>query len=79
VLSNVLSPAISEVEDAEDQASLKTSDTLEVIELGSDEELEDLEKELDLSKFSYFVTSILTIHSGSQGNLEVPDILVLPI
>jgi hypothetical protein len=78
-LSNVSSPAISEVEDAEDQASLKTGDSPEVIELGSDEELEDLEKELGPSKFSYFVTSILMIHSGGQGNLEVPDILVLPI
>jgi hypothetical protein len=74
-----LSPAISEVEDAEDQASLQTGDSPEVIELGSDEELEDLEKELGPSKFSYFVTSILTIHSGGQGNLEVPDIFVLPI
>jgi hypothetical protein len=82
VLSNISSPAISELEDnlATEQSSLKINDSPEVIDLGSDEELEDLEKELGPSKFSsYLVTSLILIHSNGQGNLEVPNILILQI
>jgi hypothetical protein len=81
VLSNISSPVISKAEDnlaTEDQASFKTNDSLEVIKLGSDEKLKDLEKELGLSKFSsYLITSLIPIHSSSQEKLEVPDILIL--
>jgi len=81
VLSNVLSPVISKIEDnpaTKDQASFKTNDSPEIIKLGSDEELEDLEKELGMSKFSsYLITSLISIHSDGQGNLGVSDILIL--
>lgn len=72
-LSNVSSPAISEQEDepaAEDRSSLHTNDSPEVIDLGSDEEPDDLEKELGLSKFFSYLVNLT--HFDSQQRPRKP-------
>jgi len=60
-LSNVSSPVISDVEDptTDDQASIKTNGLLEVIAVGSDEELDDLEKELGAFTYYFFLAVLL--------------------
>jgi hypothetical protein len=82
-LSNVSSPVISEISDSEDdptdyQPSIKTNTSLEVTEIVSDEEHDDHEKELGTSPFySSLAISLISIHSGGQGGLEIPHILLL--
>ncbi|KAF8502338.1 hypothetical protein F5888DRAFT_1871875 [Russula emetica] len=72
-LSNVSSPVISDAEDptTDDQASIKTNGLLEVIAVGSDEELDDLEKELAVKEtwrspiYSFFKPKVtIEVHHG---------------
>jgi hypothetical protein len=81
-LSNISSPLISDAEDGlavDNQTSINTSESPEVIEVESDDKLDDLEKKLSpLSAFySFLVISLISIHRSGQANLEVPDILIL--
>ena len=75
-LSNVSSPAISGAEDdpaTDDQASTKTNDSPEVIKVGSDEELDDLEKELGPSTFySFFIISPILITAAAKETWRSP-------
>lgn len=74
VPSNILSPAISELEDnwATEQSSLKTNDLPEVIDLESDEELEDLEKELGPSKFSSYLVASFQFTAMAKETWKSP-------
>lgn len=67
VLSNVSSPAVSDAENdpaaGEDQESMKTDELVEVIDLDSDSELNDLEKELGTHPCHSFLAIFLTSFS----------------
>lgn len=84
-LSNVSTPAVSDAEDGpaadEEQGSVKSYASSEVIEVDSDSEglnNENLEKELGAHSFHLFFTiSLISIISGSTENLEVPGLLIL--
>ena len=58
-LSNVSSPIISNTEDnpaTDDRASIKTNELLDAIMAGSEDELDDLEKNLSLSLFFFLLS-----------------------
>ena len=83
-LSNVSTPAVSDAEDGpaadEEQGSVKSYASSEVIEVDSDSEglnNENLEKELGAHSFHLFFTISLISISGSTENLEVPGLLIL--
>jgi hypothetical protein len=85
-LSNVSTPAVSDVKDGpavdEEQGSVKSYASSEVIEVDSDSEelnnLENLEKELGAHSFHLLLTiSLISIISGSTEILEVPCLLIL--
>jgi hypothetical protein len=77
VLLNVLTPVVS---DAENQATSQTDESLEVIEVCSEDEgMDKLKKELGTptcNSFLLFLSLILTF-SSSPENLEVPNIFIL--
>jgi hypothetical protein len=81
LLSQVSSPVPSDEEGAdqatEDQASVKTDKLLDIIRIESDDELDELEKDLGTSLFVFSLAiSFNSIHSSGQGNLEICHIFL---
>jgi hypothetical protein len=77
VLSNVLTPVVS---DAEDQATSQTGELPEVIEVCSeDKRMDKLKKELGTPTCNSFLLFLLLIStlSSSPENLEVSNIFIL--
>ena len=68
-LSNISTPVISDAEDdpaTDDQASIKTGESIEVIEVRSNKELDDLEKILGPAAFYISFLSFYLTQFNSQ-------------